>query len=256
MGVFMSLLAKKNALITGGTAGIGKAIALAFVQQGANVAILGTNQEQAALVVEDLQAAKIDQHQRIESFLVDVSLKSAVDEIIANLMLSWKSLDILVNNAGITRDGLLMRMSEEDFDRVIAVNLKSLFNLCRAVVPYMVKARAGNIINISSVVASTGNPGQFNYVASKAGIEGATKALAQEIASRSIRVNCIAPGFIQTRMTDKLTEVQKEQILSQIPMKAMGKPEDIANAAVFLASHLSNYITGQILTVDGGMVMS
>jgi 3-oxoacyl-[acyl-carrier protein] reductase len=256
MGIFMPLLDKKNALITGGTSGIGKAIALEFVRQGANVAILGTNKESAALVIEELQAAKIDQQQKVESFLVDVSIKEAVDTTIKDLILSWNSIDILVNNAGITRDGLLIRMSEEDFDRVIAVNLKSLFNLCRSIVPYMIKARKGNVINVSSIVASIGNPGQFNYVASKAGVEGATKALAQEVASRNIRVNCIAPGFIQTRMTDKLTEAQKEHILSKIPMKTMGKPEDIANAAVFLASHLSNYITGQILTVDGGMVMS
>lgn len=251
----MSLLANKNALITGGTAGIGKAIALAFLQQGANVAILGTNKDHAVRVVEELQSAKINQQQRIESFLVDVSNKLEVDNIVKDLILSWISIDILVNNAGITRDGLLIRMSEEDFDRVIEVNLKALFNLCRSVVPHMVKARSGNIINISSIVASTGNPGQFNYAASKAGVEGASKVLAKEVASRNIRINCIAPGFIQTRMTDKLTEEQKEHILSQIPLKAMGKPEDIANAAVFLASHLSSYITGQILTVDGGMVM-
>ena len=255
MGVFKSLLANKNALITGGTAGIGKAIALAFLQQGANVAILGTNKDHAVRVVEELQSAKINQQQRIESFLVDVSNKLEVDNIVKDLILSWISIDILVNNAGITRDGLLIRMSEEDFDRVIEVNLKALFNLCRSVVPHMVKARSGNIINISSIVASTGNPGQFNYAASKAGVEGASKVLAKEVASRNIRINCIAPGFIQTRMTDKLTEEQKEHILSQIPLKAMGKPEDIANAAVFLASHLSSYITGQILTVDGGMVM-
>ena len=241
----MSLLANKNALITGGTAGIGKAIALAFLQQGANVAILGTNKDHAVRVVEELQSAKINQQQRIESFLVDVSNKLEVDNIVKDLILSWISIDILVNNAGITRDGLLIRMSEEDFDRVIEVNLKALFNLCRSVVPHMVKARSGNIINISSIVASTGNPG----------VEGASKVLAKEVASRNIRINCIAPGFIQTRMTDKLTEAQKEHILSQIPLKAMGKPEDIANAAVFLASHLSSYITGQILTVDGGMVM-
>ena len=251
----MSLLANKNALITGGTAGIGKAIALAFLQQGANVAILGTNKDHAVRVVEELQSAKINQQQRIESFLVDVSNKLEVDNIVKDLILSWISIDILVNNAGITRDGLLIRMSEEDFDRVIEVNLKALFNLCRSVVPHMVKARSGNIINISSIVASTGNPGQFNYAASKAGVEGASKVLAKEVASRNIRINCIAPGFIQTRMTDKLTEAQKEHILSQIPLKAMGKPEDIANAAVFLASHLSSYSTGQILTVDGGMVM-
>ena len=251
----MSLLANKNALITGGTAGIGKAIALAFLQQGANVAILGTNKDHAVRVVEELQSAKINQQQRIESFLVDVSNKLEVDNIVKDLIVFWISVVILVDNAGITRDGLLIRMSEEDFDRVIEVNLKALFNLCRSVVPHMVKARSGNIINISSIVASTGNPGQFNYAASKAGVEGASKVLAKEVASRNIRINCIAPGFIQTRMTDKLTEAQKEHILSQIPLKAMGKPEDIANAAVFLASHLSSYITGQILTVDGGMVM-
>ncbi len=169
----MSLLANKNALITGGTAGIGKAIALAFLQQGANVAILGTNKDHAVRVVEELQSAKINQQQRIESFLVDVSNKLEVDNIVKDLILSWISIDILVNNAGITRDGLLIRMSEEDFDRVIEVNLKALFNLCRSVVPHMVKARSGNIINISSIVASTGNPGQFNYAASKAGVEGA-----------------------------------------------------------------------------------
>lgn len=252
----MSLLAKKNALITGGTSGIGKAIALAFVQQGANVAIVGTNPKKAELALEELRLAKIDQQQNIASFLADVSIKKSVDETIRNFMLSWESIDVLVNNAGITRDSLLIRMTEEDFDRVIAVNLKSLFNACRAVVPYMVKARIGNIINISSVVASKGNPGQFNYVASKAAIEGATKSLAQEVASRNIRINCIAPGFIQTDMTNKLTEKQKEHILAQIPMKRMGMAEDIAGVAVFLASALSEYITGQTIIVDGGMVMS
>jgi 3-oxoacyl-[acyl-carrier protein] reductase len=256
MGVFMQLLVKKNALITGGTSGIGKAIALAFVQQGANVAILGTNAEKAALAIQELQAAKVDQQQEITSFIVDVSLKQPVDEVVKKLILSWQSIDILVNNAGITRDGLLMRMTEEDFDRVIAVNLKSLFNLCRAVIPHMVKVRAGNIINISSVVASKGNPGQFNYVASKGGVESATKALAQEVASRNIRVNCIAPGFIQTNMTDKLTEVQKEHILAQIPMRKMGTTKNVASVAIFLASDLSEYITGQRITVDGGMAMS
>ena len=164
-------------------------------------------------------------------------------------------IDILVNNAGITRDNLLMKMTEEDWDRVIAVNLKSVYNTCQALVRSMLKARNGKIINITSVVGLNGNAGQANYAASKAGMIGFTQSLAKEVASRGICVNCIAPGFIKTPMTGVLTETQKEAIIKQVPMGRLGNPEEIAHAAVFLASSLSDYVTGQVLTVDGGMVM-
>lgn len=250
----MQLLKAKKALITGGTAGIGKEIALAFAKQGADVAIFGTSPERAAQVLQGLEQVKVFPEQQFESFIVNVSDKSSVESTIQQLLGKWGQIDILVNNAGITRDGLLMRMSEEDWDQVIAVNLKSVYNTCQALVRPMIKAKYGKIINISSVVGLTGNAGQANYAASKSGMIGFTKALAQELAPRNICVNCIAPGFIQTRMTDALTEGQKEGILKKIPMGRMGDPQDIANAVVFLASNLSDYVTGQVLTVDGGMV--
>ncbi len=242
-------------MITGGTAGIGKEIALAFAKQGADVAIFGTNAERSAQVLSELEQARISPEQKFESFLVNVSEKSSVEGAIQQLLAKWGQIDILVNNAGITRDGLLMRMSEEDWDQVIDVNLKSVYNTCQALVRPMIKAKGGKIINISSVVGLTGNAGQANYAASKSGMIGFTKALALELATRNICVNCIAPGFIETRMTDVLNEGQKEGILKKIPMGRMGGPQDIANAAIFLASHLSDYVTGQVLTVDGGMVM-
>lgn len=242
-------------MITGGTAGIGKEIALAFAKQGADVAIFGTNAERSSQVLSELEQARISPEQKFESFLVNVSEKSSVEGAIQQLLAKWGQIDILVNNAGITRDGLLMRMSEEDWDQVIDVNLKSVYNTCQALVRPMIKAKGGKIINISSVVGLTGNAGQANYAASKSGMIGFTKALALELATRNICVNCIAPGFIETRMTDVLNEGQKEGILKKIPMGRMGGPQDIANAAIFLASHLSDYVTGQVLTVDGGMVM-
>ena len=251
----MQLLETKNAMITGGTAGIGKEIALAFAKQGADVAIFGTNAERSAQVLSELEQARISPEQKFESYLVNVSEKSSVEGAIQQLLAKWGQIDILVNNAGIARDGLLMRMSEEDWDQVIDVNLKSVYNTCQALVRPMIKAKGGKIINISSVVGLTGNAGQVNYAASKSGMIGFTKALAQELASRNICVNCIAPGFIETRMTDVLNEGQKEGILKKIPMGRMGGPQDIANAAIFLASHLSYNVTGQVLTVDGGMVM-
>jgi 3-oxoacyl-[acyl-carrier protein] reductase len=251
----MQLLKGKKALITGGTAGIGKEIALAFARQGADVAICGTHAERAAQVVAELEQSRLLPEQRFESILVDVSCKKEIDEAVVALLSRWGQIDILVNNAGITRDGLLMKMTEEDWDTVLDVNLKSVYNTCQALVRPMLKARGGKIINISSVVGLTGNAGQANYAASKSGMIGFTKALAQELATRNICVNCIAPGFIQTRMTDALNEAQREGILKKIPMGRMGDPQDIAHAAVFLASHLSNYVTGQVLTVDGGMVM-
>lgn len=251
----MQLLQAKKAIITGGTAGIGKEIALVFAKHGADVAIFGTNMERAVQMVEELKAVQCRPEQSFEALVVNVSEKKCVEDAVQSLLSRWGQIDILVNNAGITRDGLLMKMSEEDWDAVLDVNLKSVYNTCQALVRPMLKAKAGKIINISSVVGLTGNAGQVNYAASKSGMIGFTKALAQELASRNICVNCIAPGFITTRMTDVLTDAQKEGLLKKIPMGRMGSPNDIAQAVVFLASSLSDYITGQVITVDGGMVM-
>jgi 3-oxoacyl-[acyl-carrier protein] reductase len=251
----MQLLKTKKAIITGGTAGIGKEIAIVFAKQGADVAIFGTNAERAAQTIEELKVAQSHPDQTFEALIVNVSDKKSVEEAVQSLIAKWGQIDILVNNAGITRDGLLMKMSEEDWDAVLDVNLKSVYNTCQTLVRPMLKAKTGKIINISSVVGLTGNPGQTNYAASKSGMIGFTKALAQELASRNICVNCIAPGFISTRMTDVLTEAQRDGLLKKIPMGRMGSPNDIAQAAVFLASSLSDYITGQVITVDGGMVM-
>ena len=246
-------LKDKAAVITGGTAGIGREIAMAFAREGAHVAIFGTNAERAAEVIEHLK--KTYPSQKFLVKLADVSDKKAVDQALQEILTEFGKIDILVNNAGITRDGLLMKMTEEDWDRVIAVNLKSVYNTCQALVRPMLKARGGKIINITSVVGLNGNAGQTNYAASKAGMIGFTQSLAKEVASRGICVNCIAPGFIKTPMTDVLTDAQKEGILKQVPMGRLGNAEEIANTAVFLASDGSNYITGQVLTVDGGMVM-
>ncbi len=254
----MHLLKDKVALITGGTAGIGREIALTYVKQGASVAIFGTSAQRAAEVRELLSQQRPFPEQKIVVKLVDVASKAAVDQAIQEVLEELGRIDILVNNAGITKDGLLMRMSEADWDLVIAVNLKSVYNTCQALVRPMLKARGGRggkIINITSVVGLTGNAGQANYAASKAGIVGFTQSLAQEVASRGICVNCIAPGFIKTSMTDVLTDAQKEAILKKVPMGRLGSTEEVANAALFLASPLSDYITGQVLTVDGGMVM-
>ncbi len=251
----MQLLKDKKALVTGGTAGIGREIALTYARHGAHVAIFGTNAERAAQVLQELENARVFPEQKFLSILVDIADKASVEGGVAQILEKWGPVDILVNNAGITRDGLLMKMSEDDWDRVIAVNLKSVYNLCQALVRPMIKARSGKIINISSVVGLIGNAGQANYAAAKAGMIGFTQSLAKELASRGVCVNCIAPGFIQTAMTDVLTDVQKENILKQIPMGRLGQPQEIAEAALFLASPMSNYITGQVLTVDGGMVM-
>ena len=249
----MLLLEGKKAIITGGTAGIGREIAKAFASKGAHVVVFGTNEERAQETLGELERCRATEGQKFAKKIVDVASKSSVTEAIASLLVDFGPIDILVNNAGITRDGLLMKMSEEDWDAVLDTNLKSVYNTCQNVIRGMLKERSGKIINISSVVGIVGNPGQTNYVASKAGMIGFTKALALEVASRGICVNCIAPGFIQTRMTDVLTEAQKEAILKKIPMGKLGECKDIAEAAVFLAT--TQYITGQVLTVDGGMVM-
>ena len=251
----MQLLKGKSALITGGTAGIGKAIARLFAEHGADVAIFGTNQQRAEQVVQELEAAKIHPDQKTASFLVDVSKSKEVEETIQKLLTSFGKIDILVNNAGITRDNLLMKMSEEDWDLVVDVNLKSVYNTCRSLVRSMMKARSGSIINITSIVGLTGNAGQVNYAASKSGMIGFTKSLAKELASRGIRANCVAPGYIETQMTEVLSPQVREGILAKVPLSRIGQPRDIAHAALFLASDLSNYVTGQVLAVDGGMVM-
>ena len=242
------MLKNQVAIVTGGTAGIGKAIALKFAEQGAKVSIFGTTAERGAQIVEEIQG---------EAFFVqvDVSKTEDVAKAVSQVVEKFGNVDILVNNAGITKDQLLIRMSEEDWDNVMAINVKSCYNTCRVLARSMMKARKGKIINMSSVVGLSGNIGQANYAASKAAVIGFTKALAKELASRNICVNCIAPGFIGTRMTDAMTEQQKESIVATIPFGRIGEPDDIAKAALFLASSLSDYITGQVLTVDGGKAM-
>lgn len=248
------LLKDKVAIVTGATAGIGKTIAYKFAASGARVILFGTNRERGEGAVKEI-------HENIpgssaEFFQVDVSQFALVESTIKEILVKYRQVDILVNNAGITKDQLLMKMSEEDWDSVMNINVKSCYNTCHALVRAMMKARYGKIINMSSVVALKGNIGQANYVASKAAVIGFTKALAKELASRNICVNCLAPGFITTGMTDTLTESLKEALLNNIPLGRFGASEDVANAALFLASSLSDYITGEVISVDGGMGIS
>ncbi len=247
----MGLLDNKIAIVTGGARGIGAKIAERFTEEGAQVVLVDIDQESAeahaqAISLKGAQAA---------AYVVDVSNTDAVKELVTQVVKRFGRVDILVNNAGITRDGLIMTMSEKDWDSVIAVNLKSVFNFIKAIARPMIRQKAGSIVNISSVVGLIGNGGQFNYASSKAGVIGATKSAAKELASRNIRVNAIAPGYIQTAMTDKLDEKAKNTLLELIPAKSLGRPEDVANAALFLASDLASYVTGEVLRVDGGMAM-
>lgn len=238
----------KNVLVTGSTRGIGKAVAIAFAKEGANVALNGRGDISAELIKE------------IESLGVqcigvsgDISAYDAVDGMIQKVVDVFGSIDILVNNAGITNDKLLLRMSEKDFSQCIQVNLTGTFNMTQLAIKRMMKQRSGCIINMSSVVGLMGNIGQTNYAASKAGVVGLTKSVAREVASRHITCNAIAPGFIETEMTDSLSDKIKEQMLQQIPLKNFGQVEDVAQTAIFLAK--SPYITGQVINVDGGLVM-
>lgn len=247
-------LENQVALITGGNAGIGKAIALKFAQEGAKLAILGTNIERGVAVVNEIHQLTQGQSD-VRFYPVDISQTAVVGDTIKQVIETFGQVDILVNNAGITADQLIMKMSEKEWDQVLDINLKSCYNTCHALIRYMLKAKKGKVINISSVIGLIGNAGQVSYAASKAGMIGFTKALAKEVASRGIQVNCIAPGFIRTNMTGVLSDSQVKAILEGIPLGYMGEPVDVANIAWFLASSLSNYITGQVIAVDGGMVM-
>jgi|TARA_B110000908_G_scaffold54445_1_gene66322 3-oxoacyl-[acyl-carrier protein] reductase len=247
----MKLLENKSAIITGATRGIGRGIAIEFAKQGANVAFTYSSSIEAAeALVTELKAFGI----AAKGYQSNAADFDAAQELAKEVLKEFGAIDILVNNAGITKDNLLMRISEDDFDKVIEVNLKSVFNLTKAVIRPMMKQRAGSIINMSSVVGLKGNAGQANYAASKAGIIGFSKSVALELGSRNVRSNVIAPGFIETEMTDKLDEAVVQGWRDSIPLKRGGKPQDIANACVFLASDMSAYITGQTLSVDGGMM--
>ena len=241
----------KVALITGGTRGIGKAIAKKFAENGYALVINYVSEN------TDLEKLKKDINSRNEILFVRANVGdfNSCEELVKKAIEKFGKIDVLVNNAGITRDNLIMRMKEEDFDKVINTNLKGTFNVTKNVVPYMMKKRSGKIVNISSVVGVSGNAGQCNYAASKAGIIGFTKSIAKELASRNILANCVAPGFIDTDMTEVLSDTVKENINSQIPLKRMGSAEEIAKAVYFLAGEDNTYITGQVLNVDGGMLM-
>ena len=239
----------KTALVTGGSRGIGLAIAHALADGGARIAVIGRDGERAAAAAGTLPG---DGH---AGYACDVAVAEQVTETVKSVETDLGPIDILVNNAGITRDNILLRMKDEEFDEVIAANLKGPFLFIRAVTRGMMKRRDGVILNITSVVGQTGNAGQANYAASKAGLAGMTKSVAKELASRGIRCNALAPGFIRTDMTDALTEAQIEKLLSGIPLGTLGEPEDISSVARFLVGPGARYITGQILTVDGGMVM-
>ncbi len=247
----MGLLSGKTALITGASKGIGRAIAIRYAQEGANVAFTFLSSVEKGQALEaELSAFGI----KAKGYRSDASDFKAAEELVNNVVAEFGGLDILVNNAGITRDNLLMRMTEEAWDEVIGINLKSCFNTVKAVTRTMMKAKSGSIINITSVVGIKGNAGQANYAASKAGIIGFTKSIALELGSRNIRSNAVAPGFIETEMTAVLDEKTVQGWRDGIPMKRGGQPEEVANACVFLGSDLSSYISGQVIQVDGAML--
>ena len=248
----MKLLEGKVALITGGARGIGKSIAVRFASEGANVAFFDLKYDEFAIELEkELSAFGI----KAKGYAADASLFDASEELVNKVAEDFGRIDILINNAGITRDNLLLRMPEADWDLVIKVNLKSIFNMTKAVQKVMLKQRYGSIVNMSSVVGIEGNAGQTNYSASKAGLIGFTKSIAQELGSRNIRCNAVAPGFIETAMTAKLPEDIRKEWITKIPLRRGGRPEDVADVTLFLASELSSYVTGQVISVCGGMHM-
>ena len=247
----MSLLANKVAVVTGAGRGIGRAVALAYARMGADVACVSRTEENSAKAAAEVEALG----RRAWAVAVDVSDTAAVDAAAGKILDDAGRVDILVNNAGVTRDNLLMRMSEEEWDTVLNTNLKGAFNFTKALTRPFIKQRSGRIINIASVIGLIGNAGQSNYAASKAALIGFTKSVAKELAPRGITANAIAPGFIETDMTAALDDKVRESIIGNVPLGRFGSPDDIAHAAVFLAMEPSGYITGQVLTVDGGMVM-
>ncbi len=246
------MLKGKCAIVTGAAKGIGKAIALKLASLGANIVLNYRSSEEKAIETENVIKALGVEVLRVKG---DISNISDVENLINTAKENFGKIDIMVNNAGITKDTLILRMKEEDFDSVINVNLKGVFNCLKTITPVMVKQREGKIINLSSVVGLSGNAGQVNYAASKAGVIGMTNSLAKEVGARGITVNAVAPGFIETDMTEVLGDKFKEEAKKAIPLKRLGKPEDVANVVAFLASEDANYITGQVIQVDGGMVM-
>ena len=244
-------LANQVAIVTGGARGIGREIALTLAKEGAEIALFDVNAqmlEQAAAEIRQLG-------RRAEALVVDVTNATVVDEAVSKVLDKLGRIDILINNAGITQDGLIVRMEESQWDRVLTINLKGTFLCTRAVAKVMLKARRGRIVSIASIVGLIGNPGQANYAASKAGVIGLTKAVAKELATRGVTCNAIAPGFIKTEMTERLPEDVKQKLLAHIPMGSLGEPRDVAQAALFLVSDAARYITGHVLVVDGGMAM-
>jgi len=244
-------LTGKVALVTGAAQGIGKAVALMLARNGADIVVSDVNVEKAQETSQEIQSLG----RKALALKVDVSRPDDVDRMVQTIVEQLGKIDILINNAGIARDKLILRMTEEDWDAVLDVNLKGTFNCTKAVVRHMMKQRSGRIVNIASVVGEMGNAGQANYAASKAGVIGLTKTIAREFAQRGITVNAIAPGYIQTPMTDALPEKAKEELKRMIPMERLGQPEDVAQAALFLVSEASSYITGQVLNVNGGIYM-
>ncbi|MFC1568118.1 3-oxoacyl-[acyl-carrier-protein] reductase [Candidatus Margulisiibacteriota bacterium] len=240
------------ALVTGAAQGIGKAIAIMLAKAGAHIVVSDINLGLAAQTAEEIKKLGV----KAVPLKMNVANLAEVEASVKKVKEDLGKIDILVNNAGITKDTLLMRMKKEDWDAVISINLSGVFNLCKAIVPLMMKQRSGKIVNIASIVGEMGNAGQANYAASKAGVIGFTKTLAREVASRGITVNAVAPGFIQTAMTDKIPEDIKTKMLGQIPLAKLGQPEDVAAAVLFLASSAADYITGQVINVNGGMLMN
>jgi|MGYP000514623420 3-oxoacyl-[acyl-carrier protein] reductase len=247
----MQLVQGKVVLVTGASRGIGRAIANQFAQAGANVAFTYLSSvEKGEALVKELEAHGV----KAKGYRSDASMFDAAEELVNSVIADFGQIDVLINNAGITRDGLLMRMTEEQWDEVIRVNLKSVFNLTKAVIKPMMKAKAGSIVNMTSIVGVKGNAGQANYAASKAGIIGFTKSVALELGSRNIRCNAIAPGFIETEMTGELNEATVEEWKKSIPLKRGGEAAEVANVCLFLGSDLSSYVTGQTIQVDGGLL--
>lgn len=245
-------LSGKNAVVTGSSRGIGKAIALKLASLGANIAVVyAGNAEKANETVSEIEALGV----KAKAYMCNVADFEEVKALVADIIAEFGGIDILVNNAGIIRDGLVLSMKEEDFDRVIDVNLKGSFNMIKNTYQHFMKKRRGRIINISSIVGINGNAGQANYASAKAGIIGLTKSVAKELAARNVTVNAIAPGYIETDMTNSMPEKAKEAVMSSIPMKRVGQGEDIANAVAFLASDEASYITGEVIKVDGGMAI-